>query len=78
MTRAQYLCVKAIHNEVDGLHRDGWRTVVKTHDPNMGLQYYLRHDWNGHISIQSNANLTRFSIYKNGKLRKCQNFDASI
>lgn len=75
MTRAQYLCVKAIHNEVDSLIKDRWRVVVKTHHPDMGLQYYLRHDWAGVISIQSDANLTRFSIYKNGVLRKCQRYD---
>lgn len=75
MRREQYLCVKAIRNEVDSLLRDRWQVVVKTHHPDFGLQYYLRHPWAGVISIQSDANLTRFSLYKNGKLKKCQKFD---
>lgn len=74
MSREQYLCVKAVHNEVDSLIKDRWRVVVKHHHPEMGLQYYLKHDWAGEISIQTNANLTKFSLYKNGKLKKCQNF----
>ena len=74
MEKAQYLCIKAVHNEVDSLLKDRWRVVVKSHPPEMGLQYYLKHDWAGVISIQTNANLTKFSLYKNGKLKKCQNF----
>lgn len=74
MVRAQYLCVKAVHNEVDSLIKDHWRVVVKSHHPEMGLQYYLKHDAAGEISIQTNANLTKFSLYKNGVLKKCQNF----
>lgn len=74
MDKAQYLCIKAVHNEVDSLLKDRWRVVVKSHHPEMGLQYYLRHPWAGAISIQTNANLTKFSIYKNGILKKCQNF----
>lgn len=74
MDREQYLCVKAVHNEVDSLIKDRWRVVVKLHHPEMGLQYYLKHDWAGVISIQTNANLTKFSLYKNGVLKKCQNF----
>lgn len=74
MDKAQYLCVKAVHNEVDSLLKDRWQVVVKHHHPEMGLQYYLKHDWAGVISIQTNANLTKFSLYKNGVLKKCQNF----
>lgn len=74
MEKAQYLCVKAVHNEVDSLLKDRWRVVVKQHHPQMGLQYYLKHDWAGVISIQTNANLTKFSLYKNGVLKKCQSF----
>lgn len=74
MEKAQYLCVKAVHNEVDSLLKDRWRVVVKHHHPQMGLQYYLKHDAAGVISIQTNANLTKFSLYKNGILKKCQNF----
>lgn len=74
MSREQYLCVKAVHNEVDSLIKDSWRVVVKDHHPEMGLQYYLKHDGAGVISIQTNANLTKFSLYKNGVLKKCQNF----
>lgn len=74
MDRAQYLCVKAVHNEVDSLIKDRWRVVLKQHHPEMGLQYYLKHDWAGVISIQTNANLTKYTLYKNGVLKKCQNF----
>ena len=74
MEKEQYLCVKAVHNEVDSLIKDHWRVVVKHHHPNMGLQYYLKHDWAGVISIQTNANLTKFSLYKNGVLKKCQDY----
>lgn len=74
MSREQYLCVKAIHNEVDGLIRDGWRVESKTHEPHIGLMYYLRHDWNGFMVVQSNSNLSVMSIYKNGRLVKCQNY----
>ena len=74
MSREQYLCVKAVHNEVDSLIKDRWRVVVKHHHPEMGLQYYLKHDWAGVISIQKNASMTKFSLYKNGVLKKCQNF----
>lgn len=74
MEKAQYLCVKAVHNEVDSLLKDRWRVVVKQHHPKMGLQYYLKHDWAGVISIQTNANLTKYTLYKNGVLKKCQKF----
>lgn len=74
MSREQYLCVKAIRNEVDGLLRDGWKVKTKTHDPNLGLMYYLHHVVRGVMLVQSNSNLTCMSIYKNGKLRKCQKF----
>lgn len=74
MTREQYLCVKAIHNEVDGLRRDGWGVVSKTHTPEMGLMYYLSHPFRGNMCVQSNSKLNAFSIYKNGKIVKCQNF----
>lgn len=74
MDKEQYLCVKAVHNEVDSLLKDSWRVVVKHHHPEMGLQYYLKHDWAGVISIQTNANLTKYTLYKNGVLKKCQNF----
>lgn len=74
MEKEQYLCVKAVHNEVDSLIKDHWRVVVKHHHPEMGLQYYLKHDWAGVISIQTNANLTKYTLYKNGVLKKCQKF----
>lgn len=74
MSREQYLCIKAIHNEVDGLIRDGWKVKTKTHDPNFGLMYYLIHDFRGSMLVQSNSNLTCMSIYKNGVLKKCQNY----
>ena len=74
MEKAQYLCVTAVLIEVDSLVKDRWRVVVKHHHPEMGIQYYLKHDCAGVISIQTNANLTKFSLYKNGVLKKCQNF----
>lgn len=74
MNKAQYLCVKAVHNEVDSLRKDGWRVVVKTSHPYVGLYYYLRHPSAGAISIQTNYDMTMFSLYKNGVLKKCQNF----
>lgn len=74
MDKAQYLCIKAVHNEVDSLLKDGWQVKVKSRHPYVGLQYYLRHPWAGAISIQTNADMTKFSIYKNGILKKCQNF----
>ena len=75
MEKAQYLCVKAVHNEVDSLRKDGWRVVVKTNHCYVGLFYYLRHPRAGAISIQTSADMTKFSLYKNGILKKCQNFD---
>ena len=74
MEKAQYLCVKAVHNEVDSLRKDGWRVVVKTNHAYVGLFYYLRHPSAGTISIQTSADMTKFSLYKNGVLKKCQKF----
>ena len=74
MEKAQYLCVKAVHNEVDSLIKDGWRVVVKSSHAYVGLFYYLRHPNAGVISIQTNLDMTNFSLYKNGVLKKCQNF----
>lgn len=74
MGKAQYLCVKAVYNEVDSLRKDGWRVVVKTNHAYVGLFYYLRHPSAGTISIQTSADMTKFSLYKNGVLKKCQNF----
>lgn len=74
MEKAQYLCVKAVHNEVDSLLKDRWRVVVKQYHPETGLMYYLKHDWVGDITIQTNVKLTKFSLYRNGILKKCQNF----
>ena len=74
MDKAKYLCVKAVYNEVDSLLRDHWRVVVKSYHPEMGLKYILRHDLAGVISIQTNASLSRFTIFKNGVFKKCQNF----
>lgn len=74
MKREQYLCVKAIRNEVYSLRRDGWVLVVKTHSPEMGLMYYLSHPKRGSMCVQSNLKLNAYTIYKNGKIVKCQNF----
>ena len=74
MEKAQYLCVKAVHNEVDSLIKDGWWVVVKSSHAYVGLFYYLRHPNEGVISIQTNLDMTNFSLYKNGVLKKCQNF----
>lgn len=74
MSKEQYLCVKAVHNEVDSLIKDGWRVVVKSSHIYVGLFYYLRHPHAGKISIMTSTDMTKFSLYKNGVLKKCQNF----
>lgn len=74
MSREQYICVKAIHKEVDSLLLDGWKVKSKYHDPNFGLMYYLHHAARGVMRVESNSNLTCMSIYKNGVLKKFQRF----
>ena len=74
MDRAQYLCMKAVRAEVDSLLSEGWEQRSKHHHPAIGAFYWLEHPIRGHITIQTNARLTSWSLYKNGKLKKCQKY----
>lgn len=74
MDRGQFLCVKAIHAEVDSLISEGWRIKSQYIDAEMGMAYILTHEFNGMITVISNSRRTVMQVRKNGKLKKCLNF----
>ena len=74
MDRGQFLCVKAIHAEVDSLISEGWHLKDKYIDAEMGMAYILAHDFNGMITVTSNKRRTVMQVRKNGELKKCLNF----
>lgn len=78
MDKYQFECIRAAINEVAALERDGYVLKLSSSMPGGWWMRFLKHPNGNFASVEMSANRTLMEVRINGKVKKCQNFGASI
>ena len=78
MDKYQLECIRAATNEVAALERDGYVLKLSSSLPGGWWMRFLKHPNGNFASVEMSANRTLMEVRINGKVKKCQNFGASI
>ena len=78
MDKYQFECIRAATNEVAAQERDGFVLKLSSSLPGGWWMRFLIHPNGNFASVEMSANRTLMEVRINGKVKKCQNFGASI